>query len=256
MPVTVCVVQNAEAARRVEILDGQLTWLVYMVGAIIGGHSSTDLHNTDGQVRQAHRQTTGNPARGYPPPAKGYLSFAPLRRPGVDRCEHGKSVYDAGPGRQLPHGRHARQVGMDDHEPSPTNPPTTALLSPHSLTGLLLLLSAAAAGRSALTGWSWPSSTSSSPSARCTRGSSTCQVVPTPVRAPEQPRQPPPPALHYHPFQLNLDQLSPPPPPPYADNVAPSQAKTAFTCLHSVACSRTSADVSCMTMSVLQACWP
>jgi hypothetical protein len=32
-----------------QIMDGQLTWLVYMVGAIIGGHSSTDLHTTDGQ---------------------------------------------------------------------------------------------------------------------------------------------------------------------------------------------------------------
>lgn len=61
MPVTVCVVQNAEAARRVEILDGQLTWLVYMVGAIIGGHSSTDLHNTDGQVRHTDRQPATQP---------------------------------------------------------------------------------------------------------------------------------------------------------------------------------------------------
>lgn len=167
-------------------------------------------------------------------------------------------MYDAGPGRQLPHGRHARQVGMDDHEPSPTNPPTTALLSPHSLTGLLLL-SAAAAGRSALTGWSWPSSTSSSPSARCTRGSSTCQVVPTPVRAPEQPRQPPAPALHYLPsLPTQHGSASGPqhPPPPYADNVAPSQAKTAFTCWRSVACPRTSADVSCIAVSVVQACWP
>lgn len=41
--------QTAEAARRVDIMDGQLTWLVYMVGAIIGGHSSTDIHTTEGQ---------------------------------------------------------------------------------------------------------------------------------------------------------------------------------------------------------------
>lgn len=41
--------QGQEALRRVEVLDGQLTWLVYIIGAIIGGHSSTDLHGTEGQ---------------------------------------------------------------------------------------------------------------------------------------------------------------------------------------------------------------
>jgi exportin-7 len=37
--------QSPEAAREMVILDGQLTWLVYMVGAIIGGHTS-ELHGT------------------------------------------------------------------------------------------------------------------------------------------------------------------------------------------------------------------
>lgn len=32
-----------------QVLDGQLTWLVYMVGAVIGGHAASELHgSTDG----------------------------------------------------------------------------------------------------------------------------------------------------------------------------------------------------------------
>lgn len=38
------------AGREMEVLDGQLTWLVYMVGAVIGGHAATELHgSTEGQ---------------------------------------------------------------------------------------------------------------------------------------------------------------------------------------------------------------
>lgn len=36
--------QSPEAAREMIVLDGQLTWLVYMVGAIIGGHTS-EIHS-------------------------------------------------------------------------------------------------------------------------------------------------------------------------------------------------------------------
>lgn len=40
---------SQEVARQIEVLDGQLTWVVYMVGAIIGGHSTTELHGSEGQ---------------------------------------------------------------------------------------------------------------------------------------------------------------------------------------------------------------
>lgn len=29
-----------------QVLDGQLTWLVYMVGAVVGGHAATELHGS------------------------------------------------------------------------------------------------------------------------------------------------------------------------------------------------------------------
>mmetsp|Transcript_992 Transcript_992/g.1252 ORF Transcript_992/g.1252 Transcript_992/m.1252 type:complete len:1105 (-) Transcript_992:236-3550(-) len=39
----------AEAMRRAEMLEGQLTWLVYIVGAVIGGYSLTDTTAMDGE---------------------------------------------------------------------------------------------------------------------------------------------------------------------------------------------------------------
>jgi len=39
----------AEAMRRAEVLEGQLTWLVYIVGAVIGGYSLTDATALDGE---------------------------------------------------------------------------------------------------------------------------------------------------------------------------------------------------------------
>lgn len=39
----------ADVQQRVAIVEGQLTWLTYMVGAIVGGHSWSSAHMTDGE---------------------------------------------------------------------------------------------------------------------------------------------------------------------------------------------------------------